>query len=102
MLYDLNDGARLRNTAGLDQLILPAVSVRAETHSPRAIPGMTPLEATFDNGLTLVGYQLEKIGAEGQREAEFHPGDTVHLTLYWRRAATAAASGEYRLRLGIL
>jgi hypothetical protein len=100
-LYDPNSGQRLRNPAGDDHLLLGTVAVRP-TVAPHAIPGMQRLDSPWPNGLTLLGYRLDKVGAEGQRAVEFHPGDAVHLVLFWQKSSSAAGDGAYRLQLGPL
>ena len=98
-LYDPNTGARLKLATGDDHLLLSPVTVQA-TNAPRAIPGLTPLSVATTNGLALIGYRVDKVGAEGQREVVFHAGDALHLTLFWRKAQPTTGDGAYRLQLG--
>jgi len=100
-LYDPNGGERLRSPDGADHLLLGTVAVRP-SHTLHAIPGMQPLNVHPPNGLNLLGYRLDKVGAEGQREAEIHPGDALHLVLFWQKGTAASADGAYRLQLGVL
>ena len=100
-LYDPKSGERLRSPDGADHLLLETVAVRP-SQALRAIPGMQPLDFRAPNGLSLLGYRLDKVGAEGQREAEIHPGDALHLVLFWQKGAAASADGAYRLQLGAL
>ena len=98
-LYDPNSGERLRTPVGADHLLLGAVAVRP-SQALRTIPGMQPLDFRAPNGLTLLGYKLDRVGAEGQREAEFHPGNALHLVLFWQQGGAASGDGAYRLQLG--
>jgi hypothetical protein len=100
-LYDPDSGVRLKTAGGDDHLVLGSVGVLATT-ALRAIPGMLPLAGPPEGGLALLGYQLDKVGAEGQRDPQFHAGDAIHLTLYWRRAGTISGDGGYLLQIGSL
>jgi hypothetical protein len=100
-LYEPDSGTRLRTPAGEDHFVIGPVAVLPTT-SVRAIPGMLPLNIAASDGLSLLGYQLDKVGAEGQRDPQFRAGDAVHLTLYWRRAGEAVGDGGYQLQVGSL
>jgi mannosyltransferase len=100
-LYDPKTGERLRNPSGDDHLLLGTVSVRPSI-ALRAIPGMQRLDIPWPNGLTLLGYRLDKVGAEGQRAVEFHAGEAVHLVLFWQKTHATTVDGAYSLRIGAL
>jgi hypothetical protein len=54
------------------------------------------------SGLRLVGYRVDKLGAEGQSAVSLRAGDALHLTLFWRKSQTTAGNGAYRWQLGAL
>lgn len=64
-------GPRLTTDDGQDALRLAEVKVRPR---PGDLPN--PLNVNFEDKVALIGYALDRRVAE--------PGDTVHLTLYWR------------------
>jgi hypothetical protein len=64
-------GPRLTAGDGRDVLRLARIKVRPR---PGDLPN--PLHVNFEDKVALIGYALD------QRVAE--PGDTIHLTLYWR------------------
>ncbi|MBI5878258.1 MAG: glycosyltransferase family 39 protein [Chloroflexi bacterium] len=99
-LYDPESGRRLRLSNGDDRLLLPSLRVEA-TLSARAIPGLVPLEGgARANGLILIGYHLDLVGAEGQRVASVPRGARLRLSLYWRKPGGMQGNGEYRWQLG--
>ncbi|MCA1552919.1 MAG: hypothetical protein LC737_00925, partial [Chloroflexi bacterium] len=101
-LYDLETGERLLNERGEDHLLLSNVRVWSpERTPPLAVYDMQRVEASAQNGVLLLGYRLEKQGAEGQRDVSWHAGDTIHLVLFWRKSESAG-DGAYRLSLGPL
>jgi len=73
-LYDLNTGERLPLVAGGDALALAPLDIRAR---PGKIPNA--LRQNFDNQIQLTGYDLSR--------RVLHPGETLHLTLYWQALA---------------
>jgi len=54
------------------------------------------------NGLQLVGYRMDKLGAEDQRGLTLRAGDAIHLVLFWRKLEPLSPDGAYRLTLGAL
>ena len=48
----------------------------------------------------LLGYTLDKRGAEGQRDAPLHPGDTLRITLFWQ--VREHPPTDFRLTLRLL
>lgn len=98
--YGLNDGKRLATADGADHYRLAPLTVAAGA-PPRVVPGMVPVQfGTLANGLTLIGYRLDRVGAEGQRHPVFAPGDGVHLTLFWRKPAGWSGDGAYTIQVG--
>ena len=75
---------RGRRASG-DHLLLDSISV---LRPPRP-PSLTALKMQHAVGiqyddLVLLGYDLYKLGYEHQPTEPIHPGDVVHLDLYWR------------------
>jgi hypothetical protein len=76
-LYDFNTFERLPLVAGGDLVTLAQLPLRAV---PGTVPN--PLQVEFENGLTLVGFELEPRRAAA--------AELVQLTLYWRAAKMVA------------
>ena len=101
-LYDPDTGQRLHTVRGADHVPLDPFPVHAAARTPplAAFP-MQLLDAVSVDGLQLLGFRLDRLGAEGQPDVLLHPGDAVHLVLFWRKGA-AASDPTYRLTLGSL
>ncbi len=88
-MYALTDGRRLRvvqNGQGLaDHVVLQTVRVLpAKVPPPLSVLEMHKrLDARFGD-VVLLGHQLTKLGYEHQPDAPIHPGDILHLTLFWQ------------------
>lgn len=70
-LYDLLDGARLALGDGTTALTLAPLQLRA-----RADDLPNPVQQNFGNLIQLAGYEMD--------DRALRPGETLHLTLYWR------------------
>lgn len=70
-LYDLLDGARLPLRNGSTALTLSPFQLRARADS---LPN--PVQQNFGNLIELAGYEMD--------HRALRPGETLHLTLYWR------------------
>ena len=87
-LYGLSDGIRLPVMEGGgavgDHILLQSVRILpAVAPPPLSVLGMKKqLNAKFED-VTLLGYDLAKLGYEHQPDAPIHPGDILHLTLFW-------------------
>jgi hypothetical protein len=75
----LPDGPRLTAPDGRDAVRLGSIEIR-----PRPGEFPNPLNANFGNRLALAGYTLDRRVA--------HPGETIHLTLYWQALAPMQAN----------
>jgi len=88
-MYGIDNGQRLNVTkgadVGMDRVLLPPIDVR-----PPEAP--LPLDA-FDiqhlareelGALTLLGYDLYRLGHEHDSEQRWRPGDVIHLNFYWQ------------------
>jgi hypothetical protein len=111
-MYGLDDGARLP--------IIPAVSgANGEAGQPagdhillqpvRVLPAAAPpplsvlammerRDARFDE-ITLLGYNLTRLGLEHEPDAPIHPGDILHLTLFWQASQKPLADMVLQLQL---
>jgi hypothetical protein len=85
-LYRPN-GPRLTTRDGRDAVRLATVEI--QSHAKRY---PNPVNVNFGNKLALVGYTLEPRAAQ--------PGDTIHLTLYWR--ALTPMENDYKVFAHIL
>ncbi|MDE3075402.1 MAG: hypothetical protein KGJ86_08235, partial [Chloroflexota bacterium] len=72
--------------AGLGQPTtrLATIQIQARQRSFAAPRPQHPVTASLGQSVELLGYDLDR--------PEYKPGDTVHLTLYWRAAAPVATS----------
>jgi len=88
-LYRVEDGQRLVVTegadVGTDRVVLPPIRVRpAETPLPLDAFGIQhPMREEMD-ALSLVGYDLYRLGYEHEPEQTLRRGDVLHLNLYWQ------------------
>jgi hypothetical protein len=113
-MYGLSDGQRLPITkdgepAG-DFLVLQSVRVlSALAPPPLSVLGMRKelsvhFESRGERGMeylnvTLLGYDLAKLGQEHEPDAPVHPGDILHLTLFWQAQQAPAEDLAVLLRL---
>jgi 4-amino-4-deoxy-L-arabinose transferase-like glycosyltransferase len=67
----LPDGPRLFTADGRDAVRLTTVDIQPQ---PGELPN--PINVNFGNQVALVGYTMDR--------RVVHPGETIHLTLYWR------------------
>jgi mannosyltransferase len=96
-MYALDSGARLPvSQAGQppsDNLALEPIRILR----PKAPPPLEALDMQYRAGLDygdleLLGYDLYKLGYAHQKEESLHPGDILHLDLYWQ--ALRRSSGQ--------
>ncbi len=84
-----------------DHLVLDSIEVLR----PRKPPALTALKMQHEVGinyddLVLLGYNLYKLGYEHQPIEPLHPGDILHLDLYWR--AFRVPQDDWQLTLQLL
>lgn len=103
-MYNLSTGVRLpvqesSETTG-DHVTLAEVTVQRPPASPpvEALPMQHRADWSHD-GLALLGYDRHKLGYAHQPHAPLHPGDALHLTLYWQAEGPLAADLRLQLRL---
>ncbi len=88
-MYNLETGQRLPIIEGgqavNDHILLGSVRILpAAAPPPLSVLGMKAhLNATYGD-VTLLGYALAKLGFEHEPDAVLHPGDLLHLTLFWQ------------------
>jgi hypothetical protein len=103
-MYALDSGMRLpvrqADQPPGDSLALEPIRVLR----PKAPPPLEALDvqyqASLDYGdLKLLGYDLYKLGYAHQKEEPLHPGDVLHLDLYWRAMNTPDTNWQLCLQL---
>lgn len=82
-LYDAT-GRRLLLPDGRDFLVLATITV-AKNVAPLPIEAFNISHRV--NMPPLVGYDMYKLGNASNPDAPLHPGDAVHLNLYWQKSA---------------
>ncbi|MGB9879297.1 MAG: hypothetical protein ACPLRM_00920, partial [Anaerolineae bacterium] len=103
-MYHLENGQRLpvieRGQEIGDHVLLQSVHILpAVAPPPVSVLGMKrQINARFAE-LTLLGYELTKLGYEHQPDAPIAPGDVVHLTLFWQANHDPAADVMLLLQL---
>jgi hypothetical protein len=103
-MYGLSDGRRLPITkdgqAVGDSIVLQSVRVLpALAPPPLSVLGMRrQLSVRFEN-VTLLGCDLAKLGQEHEPDAPVHPGDILHLTLFWQAQEAPGEDLAVLLRL---
>jgi mannosyltransferase len=102
-MYSAISGQRLTVSEGGqgDQLLLDSIQVLR----PASPPALTTLKMQHEVGikyddLTLLGYSLYKLGHEHQPTEPLHPGDVLHLDLYWQ--AFRAPRDDWQLNLQLM
>ncbi len=99
-MYELYSGLRLP-ADGDDKIILQSIEVlRPEEPPSLAVLGIQHEAEVACGELILLGYDLNKLGYEHQPEAPLHPGDVLHLSLYWK--ALNAPRVEWLLNLKLM
>ena len=103
-LYSVSDGLRLPvmkdgQPAG-DFIVLQSVRVQPALASPPiSVLDLTQEMDVYFQGIRLRGYSLTKLGFEHDPAAPLHPGDMLHLTLFWEATAQVRESVLVTLRL---
>jgi len=88
-MYSLISGQRLPISEGGqvrgDHLVLDSIRVLCPSRppSPTALKMQHEAGIQYDD-LVLLGYSIYKLGYEHQLTEPIHPGDILHLDLYWR------------------
>ncbi|MEW5959435.1 MAG: glycosyltransferase family 39 protein [Chloroflexota bacterium] len=101
-LYNSDTGQRLAVNTGNDFVELGTVEiVRPAAPLPlEAFDIQVPLHAAMPE-ITLLGYDLYKLGHRSDPATPLYPGDALHLVLYWRSDRPAPAL-ENRLTIQIV
>jgi len=109
-MYSLDDGARLpvspvgtNGEAGQatgDRILLQTVRVLpAAAPPPLSVLAITERRDARFGEITLLGYNLTKLGLEHEPDAPIHPGDILHLTLFWQASQKPVADIALQLQL---
>jgi len=103
-MYGLDDGQRLpvsdNGREVGDHVLLQSLQV-LPAHAPpplQALQMTQPLETRFGD-LLLLGYSASRLGYEHLPETRLHPGDVVHLTLFWKSLGASQPDVELALEL---
>jgi hypothetical protein len=103
-MYALDSGVRLpvsqADRPPGDSLALEPIRILR----PKAPPPLDALDVQYreslDYGdLKLLGYDLYKLGYAHQKEEPLHPGDVLHLDLYWQGINTLDMDWQLGLQL---
>lgn len=103
-MYSLTSGQRLsisgRDQAWGDHILLDTIEVLR----PSKPPPLAALKLQYEVGiqyddLTLLGYNLYKLGYDHQPNEPLHPGDILHLDLYWGTIRAPQADWQLTLQL---
>jgi mannosyltransferase len=103
-MYGLEDGARLPVIEG-DQTVADHVTLQlvrvlpALAPPPLSVLGMREQLSTRFGDVTLLGYDLSKLGHQHEPDAPLHAGDILHLTLFWQANRQPVEGMEVTLRL---
>ena len=93
-MYNPETGQRLTTPDGADQLWLEPLAVeQPPVPAPIAALGMQHGKGADFGELTLLGYDLYKLGFDHWPDAPLGPGDVLHVNLYWR--AETQPSGDW-------
>ncbi len=103
-MYGLEDGNRLPVIQGdqtvADHIALQPVRVLpAPAPPPLSVLGMREQLHTRFGDVTLLGYDLSKLGHQHEPDALFQAGDILHLTLFWQANRQPVEGIEVTLRL---
>jgi hypothetical protein len=100
-MYSLETGQRLTVPGGADQVWLEPLTVeRPQAAVPTEALGMQHTTEPGFGDLTLLGYDMHKLGFAHQPDAPLEPGDVLQVSLYWR--AEADPTGDWDLILTLL
>ena len=95
-MYDAETGQRLLTPGDEGQVWLePLIVERPTSPAPSAALGMHHAAGAEFGALTLLGYDLYRLGFAHQPDAPLRPGDVVHVNLYWQ--AQAAPGGDWQV-----
>jgi mannosyltransferase len=104
-MYDAQTGERLpvveEGQVLGDRLVLePVRVVKAQVPPLIEALGIQHQQQVDYGPVDLLGYDLTKLGYEHQPDEPLHPGDILHLTLYWQ--TVAQIDGDFTLTLQLL
>jgi hypothetical protein len=99
-MYDPVTGERLRLNNGKDYISLPPVTVtRGSTPPSLSALGMQDGQSFDFGAITLLGHDQYKRGFQHAPDTPLHPGDSLHMTFYWRANTQPRADWWFNLAL---
>ncbi len=100
-LYDAENGQRLTTPTGESRVWLEPLRVGRPAAPPPVIAlGMQHRAAAGFGELTLLGYDLYKLGFAHRPDAPLKPGDVLHLNLYWQ--AQGRPTGDWQITVDLV
>lgn len=99
-LYDAETGRRLTTPGGEGQVWLePLVVERPPAPAPVAALGMEQEVGVYFGPLALLGYDAHRLGFAHEPRVPLHPGEVLHVNLYWRALEAPGGAWQVALRL---
>jgi hypothetical protein len=99
-MYNPETGQRLTTPDGASQVWLELLTVdRPSSPPPMAALGMQHAKGAQFGALSLLGYDLYKLGFAHQPETLLRPGDVLHVNLYWQAETRPGDDWQVRIDL---
>jgi hypothetical protein len=100
-LYDSETGQRLLSPEGASEVWLEPLSVdRPPAPPPLDALGMQHSRGASFGEVSLLGYDLHKLGYAHEPDAPVRPGDMLEATLYWK--AEDQPSGDWQVEISLI
>ena len=100
-LYDPETGRRLEAPGGATQAWLDSLEVvRPAVPAPAAALGKHDASGADFGAIRLLSYDIYRLGSSAGSQEALHPGDLLHLDLYWR--ADERPAGDWSVWIGLL
>jgi mannosyltransferase len=100
-LYDAETGRRMETADGATQVWLKPLTVdRPSAPAPPAALGLQEAAGAGFGSISLLGYDLYKLGDAPGGPAPVHPGDVLHADLYWR--ANELPAGDWSVQMSLV
>jgi hypothetical protein len=99
-MYDAETGRRLAAPGGATEVWLRSLEVdRPRAPAPPTVLGLQAASGADFGALSLLSYDLYRLGDAPGSQAPLRPGDLLHVDLYWRADETPA--GDWTVRLSL-
>jgi mannosyltransferase len=99
-MYDLQTSQRLLTPEDEGQVWLEPLTVeRPQSPAPLAALDMRYTSDAQFGELRLLGYDVHKLGSAHEPDAPLHPGEVLHVNLYWRAQAQPGADWQVEIAL---